>query len=482
MHAGRLDGIPVTEPTDWKAKHLSSLREMEAEERRWRALEQVLRRLVNRLCAAAMGVDARLDTQLSKLAEANRRGADVTELGARNDSLSDALKALDAATGGKRTTDFTATITDTHAMAAPRVTLAPPPSPSTAPAPPLTATRAAAVKLLQKLALPDPAEPLGRELLARIESAATDAALGPLLLEAADLAGAHADAVAKDRAAAAAVLRQVTERLEEMAAYLGSLSEERRTRRDDADALNTTLLSQVSSLSGEVARLTDLAALRALVAERLETVAAQVRGFSAREAARFVEQSARADAMRERIGELERESRELNRTLEQERRRGRIDPLTNIANRAVFDERLADELQRSKRLRTPVTLLLWDIDRFKGINDSYGHRVGDAVLREVAACLAGRLRATDLVARYGGEEFGMLLVGTSEGEALALAEQLRAMIAALGFHFKGTPVPVTASCGLTELREGDSAATAFDRADSALYRAKDAGRDRCLSG
>jgi diguanylate cyclase len=474
----------VTETTDWKAKHLSSLREMEVEERRWRALEQVLRRLVNRLCAAAMGIDARLDTQLSKLADANRRGADVTELGARNDSLSDALKALDAASGGKRTTDFTATITDVRGLAAPRPAVpppAPPPAPPLAPTPALTATRAAAAKLLQRLTPSDTADPRGRELLARIESAATDAALGALLLEAADLATAHADAVAKDRAAAAAVLTQVTERLEEMAAYLSSLSEERRTRRDDAAALNTTVMSQVSSLSGEVSRLTDLAALRSLVAERLESVATQVRGFSAREAARFVEQSVRAEALRERIGELERESRELNRSLDQERRRGRVDPLTDIANRTVFDERLAEETLRRKRFQTPVTLLLWDIDRFKGINDSYGHRVGDAVLREVAACLAGRLRATDLVARYGGEEFGMLLVGTGLAEAMTLAEQIRAMIAALGFHFKGTPVPVTASCGLTELHEGDSPATAFDRADGALYRAKDSGRDRCLS-
>ena len=114
----------MAEPTDWKAKHLNSLREMEAEERSWRALEQVLRRLVNRLCAAAMGIDARLDTQLSKLAEANRRSADVTELGARHDSLSDALKALDASTGGGRAQDFTATITVARAVAS----SAPPPA------------------------------------------------------------------------------------------------------------------------------------------------------------------------------------------------------------------------------------------------------------------------------------------------------------------------------------------------------------------
>ena len=473
----------MNESTDWKAKHLSSLREMEAEERRFRALEQVLRRLVNRLCAAAMGIDERLDAQLSKLAEANRRNADVTELGARHDSLSDALKALDATSGGKRLVDFTATLSMARPAAPPKPAAAAPAAPPPqAPPSSLAATRSGAIRLLQRLTAHETADSRGADLLARAEAATGDAALGAVLLEAAELAGAHAHGVARDRAAAAAVLTQVTERLGEMASYLGGLSEERRSRSDDAAALNTNVMTQFRSLSGEVARLTDLASLRALVAERLESVATQVRNFSARESARVDEQNARGEAMRARIAELEHESRELGRSLDRERRRGRTDPLTNIANRAAFDERLAEELARRKRFSTPVTLLLWDIDCFKAINDTYGHRVGDAVLREVAGSLAGRVRATDLVARYGGEEFAMLLVGTAQDEALSLAEQMRATVAALGFHFKGTPVPVTASCGLTELRESDTPANAFDRADAALYRAKNAGRDRCVSG
>ena len=469
----------MAEPTDWKAKHLNSLREMEAEERSWRALEQVLRRLVNRLCAAAMGIDPRLDTQLSKLAEANRRSADVTELGARNDSLSDALKSLDASTGGGRAQDFTATIT--VARPAPSPAPSPAPRPPPAPSHSFDATRAAAGKLLERLAAHEPTDARVHDVAAQLASATTDAAFAAVLVRLADLVGERADDVARDRAAAAAVLAQVTERLEEMASYLGGLNAERQTRLEDADTLNTAVLTHVTSLSNEARGASDLAALRALVAERLESVAAQVRDFRAREGQRFVEQSARAESLRARVSELEHQSRELNRTLEHERRSSRVDPLTKVANRAAFDERLAEELPRLQRFHTPVTLLLWDIDRFKGINDSYGHRVGDAVLREVAGCLAARVRSTDMLARYGGEEFGMLLVGTTAADSLQLAEELRLAVAALGFHFKGTPVAVTASCGVTELREDDSPATAFDRADGALYSAKHAGRNRCVS-
>ncbi len=463
----------MAEPTDWKAKHLSSLREMELEERRWRALEQVLRRLVNRLCASAMGIDPRLDTQLAKLADANRRNADVTELGARHDSLSDALKALDSGIGTATMTDLAATIPATR----------PPPAAAgtSRPAPNLAQVRAAAMKVVERLASIDPADKRIRELTKQLTAVASEAALADVLMRIADLVAELGEDAARERSAAAAVLAQVTERLEEMAVYLGGLNDERRTRLDDAESLNTTVLTQVTTLSTEVHGATDLPSLRALVASRLESVAGQVRDFRAREGQRFVEHSARSEALRDRIVELERESRELNRKLEHERRRSRVDSLTKIANRPAFDERLAEELPRLKRLHTPVTLLLWDIDRFKGINDSYGHRVGDAVLREVATCLAARARTTDLVARYGGEEFGMLLVGTAAGDALALAEELRQSIAGLGFHFKGAPVVVTASCGVTELKESDTAASAFDRADGALYAAKDAGRNRCVT-
>ena len=265
-----------------------------------------------------------------------------------------------------------------------------------------------------------------------------------------DLVAELGEDAARERAAAAAVLAQVMERLEEMAVYLGGLDDERRTRLDDAESLDTTVLTQVTNLSSEVHGATELPSLRALVASRLGSAAKQVRAFRARQDQRFVEHSARSEVMRARIVELERESHELNR--KHERKRSRVDPLTKVANRPAFDERLAAELPRLRRFHTPLSLLLRDNDRFKEINESYGHRIGDAVLREVPTCLIGQARATDLVARYGGEEFGMLPVGTPAGEAPARAKQLRRAIAALGFRLKGTPVVVTASCGITELR------------------------------
>jgi diguanylate cyclase len=188
----------------------------------------------------------------------------------------------------------------------------------------------------------------------------------------------------------------------------------------------------------------------------------------------------RTGRLRIRIAELERESRNLQRSLQEEQRLSMIDALTGIPNRAAYDERIEYELLRWKRQGAAVSVLAWDIDRFKAINDAYGHRAGDKVLRVIGQHLAAHVRGTDFVARYGGEEFVMILVGTGADSAVIAADKIRTGISAIGFHFRNKPVTVTASCGITTFHADDTADSAFDRADRALYRAKDSGRNCCV--
>ena len=119
-----------------------------------------------------------------------------------------------------------------------------------------------------------------------------------------------------------------------------------------------------------------------------------------------------------------------------------------------------------------------DIDHFKRINDGYGHLAGDRVLKIIAGELNRRLRKTDFMARFGGEEFVLLVPATPLEGGLQLLETLRSAVEACPFHFKGEPVTITLSAGIAEFRDGESAETAFERADQALYRAKGAGRNR----
>jgi diguanylate cyclase len=150
-----------------------------------------------------------------------------------------------------------------------------------------------------------------------------------------------------------------------------------------------------------------------------------------------------------------------------------------VANRKSFDERFAREIE--SRASNPAATLLWDIDDFKVINDSYGDRAGDRVLQTVAHCFVSELRAEDFIARIGGEEFVILLTGLERQRALRIANELRAAVEALHFNFRGTPVRATASCGVTELRRGDAPGAAFDRPDAALYRAKREGKNQCVA-
>ena len=161
----------------------------------------------------------------------------------------------------------------------------------------------------------------------------------------------------------------------------------------------------------------------------------------------------------------------------------RSDSLTGIANRRVFDEELKRELRRASRDRTPLTLVMCDIDYFKNYNDNYGHLAGDSCLIKVAKVIKQHFqRASDLVARYGGEEFAVVLPNTDSTEAHNMAEMLRQTIWDLCVPHKSSPITdrITLSCGLiTVVPHNDLIDKAIIKAaDDALYQAKEQGRNR----
>jgi diguanylate cyclase (GGDEF)-like protein len=151
------------------------------------------------------------------------------------------------------------------------------------------------------------------------------------------------------------------------------------------------------------------------------------------------------------------------------------DKLTGLANRQLFDAALAMAVARKKRDKAPLSLILFDIDHFKKVNDTFGHMVGDRVIRAVADAARRGLRSSDLLCRWGGEEFIALLYDCAEEEALRLAESLRVALSE-------TPDArgATASFGVTGYREGESVDLLLARADDALYRAKEEGRNRVV--
>ncbi len=159
-----------------------------------------------------------------------------------------------------------------------------------------------------------------------------------------------------------------------------------------------------------------------------------------------------------------------------------FDGLTGVNNRSSFDQNIATAVARATHQRSPLALVLFDIDHFKRCNDTFGHRAGDHVLRQVAAVVAEHARKGDLVARYGGEEFAVVLFELAWPGPARFADYLRGLVQAKRIEFEGNHIPVTISVGVAEwdARMG-SAAQLVELADQRLYRAKQSGRNQVVA-
>lgn len=172
---------------------------------------------------------------------------------------------------------------------------------------------------------------------------------------------------------------------------------------------------------------------------------------------------------------MEQQAEELDRT----RREAHTDALSGVANRKAFDDRLKLLLGYQRRLGTPFSLLLADLDHFKWINDTYGHQAGDRVIHQLGSLLTSQVRENDFVARYGGDEFAVLLANADLEASMKIAERICVETTHINF---GAPTSeqtaVTLSLGLAVAQAGDTTETLFKRADEALYASKKGGRNQ----
>lgn len=179
------------------------------------------------------------------------------------------------------------------------------------------------------------------------------------------------------------------------------------------------------------------------------------------------------------ITERTRTERELQCLHEALREQSTHDALTGLYNRRYLDDSLTREMIRSERAAAPISVILGDLDHFKKVNDTFGHLAGDEVLRAFGELIRRHARGSDICCRYGGEEFLLVLSGMSERSATDRAEQLRSAIAAAVVDYDGTTIPVTASFGVATFpRDARTADELIAAADTALYAAKAAGRNR----
>lgn len=444
-----------TDTDPWRTKYYDSLGRLEEQQLQFRALETALKRLVGRLCTAALGLAPSLDEQLRKLQAVIRRETTAEELEKLTPALTEAIGALD------------------HSLPLPAPT-------SQAP----NAPRDALGKILGALLLELRRDPELQEQANTLDeklSVLTDEQLPDVLTTLTDMVGKRIQHIERAKEEIEGLLGHMVGKLDEIGQFVAEQHQSQAQSQASSETLNTQLVGEIKAMGETVETARDLQQIRHQVRTRMDAIDKHLQDFRQREATFAAALSARNEQMRSRILELEAEAKRLQSQLQDEQRASTLDVLTGIPNRQAYDKRVDEELHRLRRFKQVTCLAVWDVDHFKRINDTYGHRAGDRVLRVVADCFASRIRSTDFIARYGGEEFVMILPGTHLEDALRFSDRIREAIAEIGFHFRGTPVSITVSSGLTALSPDDTAGAAFDRADKGLYRAKQEGRNRCIT-
>ncbi len=244
--------------------------------------------------------------------------------------------------------------------------------------------------------------------------------------------------------------------------------------------LNQQIEQQIDLLGQHTKSATSLEQLQQLVSEKMGAISTSLKDKEQLERQEREMLARAVQDMEQRLKGLEQEANQFKKRLAEQKFRSLQDSLTELPNRAAFDERYELELKRMKRSGKPLSIVLADVDHFKNINDSYGHSAGDKTLKVIAKALKQSLRDTDFIARYGGEEFILLFPETPLEDLTGPLNAIREKVKRIPFKFKDTNVPITISFGATQQKVTDTQREAFDRADEALYDAKRNGRDKVM--
>jgi len=333
--------------------------------------------------------------------------------------------------------------------------------------------------LLNDLTLPEHHRPQAEAMRQRLEHGLNWYELLPILEDLAVLMLAISDGGQQDFES---YLKQLNERLESFQSNLQAASDDYVGQQSQSRELNNQLREQVDGLQSSVQEAADLTSLKKVLENRLEGLLSTMDQHQSARDEREQDVAARLQSLASRVATMEQEALGFRANLEEQRQKALIDPLTSLPNRAAWEERLVGEMALWQRDKNSLLVGILDLDHFKRINDGYGHLAGDRVLKIVAKVLKKHLRAGDFIARFGGEEFVILMPATQVTAGLALLDQLRTAVEQCPFHFKSEPVVITVSVGVTALRAGERSDTALKRADQALYRAKEGGRNRVEQG
>lgn len=338
------------------------------------------------------------------------------------------------------------------------------------------------IRLLEQLSVPADQQADVDALKQRLagDGAASDWRV--LLQDVAQLINSIRNTFSREKQEFEVFLHQITERLQEIGEYVNVEQAALADAEQASVRFSAKMSSNVDSIRKDMGAARDLDSLKKALETNLNVLYKDVVDYREIELQRARQAEHSMAALRTKMNTMEENTTLLKREVETSNQKALVDTLTNIPNRLSLENRVEQEIARWQQSGESLSLVIWDIDHFKNINDTYGHAAGDNALKAIAQLLNENTRQTDFLARYGGEEFVMLLPGTGQDEALRVANTLRERVAGRAFQYRDEAVSIKVSCGISCFRDGDDLQTVFERADKALYRAKAEGRNRCELG
>ncbi len=289
------------------------------------------------------------------------------------------------------------------------------------------------------------------------------------------------DGVQKEKKELEKFLAKLTTRLQAIDNSIQGVDSDRVELHEESIRLNDVVSKEVADIRNQMQSKSEIEPLKVAIESRLDAIVTHMDSFKEHEEERNEKAEKTIHDLSSQLEVMEKESDDLRGKVAKQRKLAMMDRLTGVPNRMAYDERLDQEYRRWRRFHDSLSLVVIDIDLFKKVNDNFGHKAGDKVLSKVAEVINERIRETDFLARFGGEEFVVLMTGAKLGDAMRVANELREAVNACAFHFRDEDVPVTISAGVAEFIDNDTPDDVFERADKAMYRAKEGGRNKCCS-
>jgi len=288
------------------------------------------------------------------------------------------------------------------------------------------------------------------------------------------------NALSHDQRSFEQFFEQITERLSDMEDFLSRSYKTNQGIMEGNNTLNSDLKSEINQLETDLKSADSIQSCMTMINEKMNKILVRVDSYSKNQSEQLAQSFQQIEKLESKLKVSEISAQELMQTLAKQRNILNRDPLTGLQNRQGYNTRMEKELKRMQAGKKPFTLVVIDLDHFKAINDNYGHLAGDKVLAKIGKILLGLTRSSDFAARFGGEEFVLICHDERIEAVVNHAESIRKKVEEYNFHFRGTPVTVTASFGVYQLDKNDNLESAFAKADNALYQAKRQGRNQVI--